>query len=166
MYFTFMYLSCSYLPLLLTKAFKYSTFQWLSLNLSLPTKASMCLTFLWLLQSLYIYPKSVFSIFSPDNTINLRNPTSQLSNCVIHLVKPFAGKLPSYIHYSKHFIQLLESADHPPTLYPSNTVPQHLLTFSFTGSAHTFFRYIIPYILFRLETDQADCNSSFQLIIL
>ena len=95
-----------------------------------PTKASMYFIFLWLLQNLYTLPLPPISLQSI--LLTSHNPTKLLSKYATHLIKPFEGTLPSYIHYSKHFIQLLES----PQPYPGNIFPNPLSVCYFSSFSH------------------------------
>lgn len=100
-----------FVPLLLIKIFKDSTFlrpllYTLPTYSIFPTKGFMCFTFLWPLKK-YIYPTTVFPtplqpiLWTYDSSIN------QLSNFITHLMSPLVGTLLSYIRCSKHLIHSL-----------------------------------------------------------
>ena len=100
-----------FVPLLLIKIFKDSTFL-RPLLYTLPTysifstKGFMCFTFLWPLKK-YIYPTTVFPTPLQPILCKYDSSINQLSNFITHLMSPLVGTLLSYIRYSKHFIHSL-----------------------------------------------------------
>ena len=100
-----------FVPLLLIKIFKDSTFlrpllYTLPTYSIFPTKGFMCFTFLWPLKK-YIYPTTVFPtplqpiLWTYDSSIN------HLSNFSTHFMWSLVGTLLSYIRCSKHLIHSL-----------------------------------------------------------
>ena len=95
------------------------------------TKACMCFIFLWFFKDLstIILP----SEFPLQPVLSICDScTKQLSSYVTHFLQPLAGALPVYIHYSNHFIQLLETLP----ASPGNIFPHLFSLYFFTGYAH------------------------------
>ena len=127
MYFT----SASYLLLLLTEAFKYSTFLRISQNLPTPPPATHFISIFYG-RSKIIYPTSAFPIFLSINTINVWQPY-QPTLKLCHLSHEITWMNTSTIHSLR---QVFYATPSFPLPYSGNIFPHLLLLCSFTASAY------------------------------
>ena len=102
-----------------------------------PSPKPPCNSLFYSLSKIYV-PYVCLPLSLQSMLLTCHSPTNQPSNYVTHLITPFEGTLPSYIHYSKHFIQLLEF----PQTYPGNIFPHPFLVCYFTGSYFIGISYV------------------------